>query len=123
MDQLTLQLHPTVPERFPSLRAFIAHRAQVVAKPIKVQAADMDIAPSTLSRKLNPAEGDTQRFNLDDLEAWIQSTGDCASVVEFLASKYMDSDEAKQARVIARVEQLSDELAKALVLIKGKSQS
>lgn len=118
MDQFTLQFEPLLPERFPSLRAFIAYRAQAVAKSIKVQAADMDIAPSTLSRKLHPAEGDTQRFNVDDLEAWIQSTGDCEAVVEFLASKYMDSDDAKRARVIAKVEKLSDELAQALALIK-----
>lgn len=34
----------------------IAYRAQVASKHMKVQAADMDMAPSTLARKLNPAD-------------------------------------------------------------------
>lgn len=111
MNQLTLNLEPSTAERFPTLRAFIAHRAAVTSKHLKVQAADLDMAPSTLSRKLNPADGDTQRFNVDDLEAWLASTGEAASVIEYLASKFMDSDEARRARALARFEQTMNELA------------
>lgn len=110
MSQLTLNFEPALPERFGSLRAFVAHRAAVVAKPMKAQAADMDMAPSTLSRKLNPADGDTQRFNLDDLEAWIVSTGDAPAVMEYLAAKYLDSDAKRQQRVMARLEQVLADL-------------
>jgi hypothetical protein len=109
--QLTLNFDPAMHERFPTLRAFIAHRAAVVPKHLKVQAADMDMAPSTLSRKLNPTEGDTQRFNCDDLEAWLDSTGDAAAVVEYLASKFMDTDEARRARALSKLERLLPELA------------
>src|SRR5690606_25341461 len=73
MNQLTLNLEPSTAERFPTLRAFVAHRAAMTSKHLKVQAADLDMAPSTLSRKLNPADGDTQRFNVDDLEGWLAS--------------------------------------------------
>ena len=116
MSQLTLNFDPARNERFTTLRAFVAYRAQAgVAKPMKAQAADMDMAPSTLSRKLNPAEGDTQRMNLDDLEAWLVSTGDAAAVVEYLASKYLDNDEQReqrrQARIDGLLEMLSAELA------------
>ncbi len=116
MSQLTLNFDPALHERFTTLRAFVAYRAQAgVAKPMKAQAADMDMAPSTLSRKLNPAEGDTQRMNLDDLEAWLASTGDAAAVVEYLASKYLDNDEQReqrrQARIDGLLEMLSQELA------------
>lgn len=116
MSQLTLNFDPALHERFPSLRSFVAYRAQAgVAKPMKVQAADMDMAPSTLSRKLHPGEGDTQRFNLDDLEAWLHSTGDAAAVVEYLASKYLENDEQRdqrrQARIDGLLEMLSVELA------------
>jgi hypothetical protein len=41
MSQLTLDFQPALPERFPTLREYIAHRATVVAKMPKVQAADM----------------------------------------------------------------------------------
>lgn len=117
--QMTLQLEPALPERFPSLRAYVAHRAALAGKSMKVQAADMDMAPSTLTRKLNPTEGDTQRFNCDDLEAWIASTGEAAAVLEYLAAKYCDSDGARQARAVAKVELLANELQKALATLKG----
>lgn len=119
MSQLTLNFEPALPDRFPSLRAFVAHRSAVVAKPMKAVAADMDMAPSTLSRKLNPAEGDTQRFNLDDLEAWLHSTGDAAAVVEYLAAKYLDSDTARQQRVVASAEALIAQLSAVLPQLKA----
>ncbi len=118
MSQLTLSLEPALPERFNSLREYVAHRSAVVAKLPKVQAADMDISPSTLSRKLHPSDGDTQRLNCDDLESWMRSTGDAASVIEYLAAKYLDSDETRKARAIAHLESLSMELAKALNSLK-----
>ena len=67
MNQYTLNFEPSLPERFPTLREYVAHRSTVVQKMPKTQAADMDMAPSTLSRKLNPSDGDTQRFNVDAL--------------------------------------------------------
>ena len=119
MSQLTLNFEPALPDRFPSLRQFVAHRAAVVTKHLKTQAADMDMAPSTLSRKLNPADGDTQRFNCDDLEAWLTSTGDAAAVVEYLAAKYLDSDTDRQARLLSRVEGMLPELAQLVAALKA----
>ena len=120
MSQLTLNFDPALHERFPTLRAFIAYRAQAgVNKPMKVQAADLDMAPSTLSRKLHPQDGDTQRFNLDDLEAWLTSTGDAAAVVEYLASKYLDNDTARQQRIAAKLEAMLPDLMQALAQMKG----
>lgn len=119
MSQLTLSFEHALPERFATLRDFVAHRAQVVPKHLKAQAADMDIAPSTLSRKLNPGEGDTQRLNVDDLEQWLASTGDAPAVIEYLAAKFMDSDDARRARALSKVERLAEELAGAMALLKG----
>jgi hypothetical protein len=119
MSQLTLNFEPALPERFPTLRQYVAHRSSVVAKPLKTQAADMDMAPSTLSRKLNPSDGDTQRFNCDDLEAWLASTGDAGAVLEYLAAKYLDTDKARQARVLSRVEGILPELAQLVASLKA----
>lgn len=116
-SQLTLNFEQALAERFPTLRDFLAFRVQVQAKPAKVIAGDMDMSPSTLSRKLSPGDGDTQRFNVDDLEHYIQCSGD-TSAIEYLASKYMCSDENRQARAIARVEALSTELAGLLASLK-----
>lgn len=104
-----------------SLRAYVAHRAQSVTKAMKAQAADMDIGVSTLSRKLNPSEGDTQRFNVDDLEAWLDSTGDAAAVIEYLAAKFMDSPESRKARALAKVEALAGELERTLATLRAST--
>lgn len=121
MSQLTLNFEPALPDRFPTLRAFVAHRSAVVAKPAKAVAADMDMAPSTLSRKLNPADGDTQRFNLDDLEAWLASTGDAPAVVEYLAAKFMVSDKARSQRAVAKFEAMLPDLLQAIAQIKEQA--
>jgi hypothetical protein len=117
-NQLTLNFESSLPERHLSLRAFVAYRAVSTAKALKAQAADLDMAPSTLSRKLNPAEGDTQRFNLDDLEAWLASTGEASSVIEYLAAKFLDNDAARKARTLAHVEKLLPELMAAVAAMR-----
>jgi hypothetical protein len=116
--QLTLSFEPALPDRFPTLRAYIAHRASVCQKHMKVQAGDMDMAPSTLARKLNPAEGDTQRLNCDDLEAWIASTGEAAAVIEYLAAKFMDSPDQRRARMLSKLEGMVPELLASIASLK-----
>jgi hypothetical protein len=121
-NQLTLSFEPSIAERHATLRDFIAYRIQVQAKPAKSIASDMDMAPSTLTRKLtagrDPDDKDTQRFNVDDLERYMRETKD-TSPIEYLAAKYMHSDETRKARAIARVEALAVELANALTTLKG----
>lgn len=116
--QLTLDFEPLLPERFPTLRGYIAHRAMVVSKALKAQAADMDLSPSVLSRKLNPSEGDTQRLNIDDLESWMASTGDAAAVIEYLAAKFMDCDEQRKRRTLAQLETMVPQLMQLLASAK-----
>jgi hypothetical protein len=120
-SQLTLDFQPSLPERFKTLREYIAHRAMVVDKPLKVQAADMDLSPSTLSRKLNPSDSDTQRFNVDDLEDWLDSTKDAPAVLAYLVAKYMDSDEARRSRVLNRVESIIPELIAMVASLKEQA--
>ena len=117
-SQMTLIFEPSLPERFNSLREYLAHRVQVNERPAKSIAGDMDMAPSTLSRKLSPGEHDAQRFTVDDLEKYMQVTGD-HSAIEYLASKYLQSDDQRKARAIARVEALASDLDRALRDLKG----
>lgn len=116
-SQLTLNFEPTLPEKYRTLRDFLAYRVQVQPRPAKSIAGDMDMSPSMLSRKLTPGEGDTQRFNVDDLEHYMQVTGDTAAI-EYLASKFLCSDESRKVRAIARVEHLATEMANALASLK-----
>jgi hypothetical protein len=120
--QLTLQLEPTVIERWPTLRAYIAHRS--VLHPAKKQsaiAAEMDLSPSVLNKKLAQHEGDGHKFTIDDLEGYLKSTGDVQAVIEYLATKFEPGgSEAREARALAAVEQLLPELTRAVATLKGK---
>jgi hypothetical protein len=116
--QLMLNFEPALPERFRTLREFIAHRVQVQARPAKTIAGDMDMSPSTLSRKLAPGDGDTQRFNVDDLELYIATTGD-TTAIEYLAAKFLQGDDARRVRAVARLEALLPDLVSALAAARG----
>jgi hypothetical protein len=117
-SQMTLSFEPALPDRFPSLRAYVAHRASITQKSLKSQAADMDMAPSTLTRKLNPAEGDTQRLNCDDLEEWLKSTSEAPAVIEYLCAKYMDTPDARRARLLNKLEGMVPDLLASLASLK-----
>jgi hypothetical protein len=126
-QQLTLNIDPTLPERFKSLRSFIAHRVNVQPKPQKTIAGDMDMSPSLLSRKLtagtDPDDKDTQRFNCDDLENYLSCTDDVSAVIEYLAAKFAQGgDGARRARLINRTESLVSELATLLANLKASDE-
>ena len=116
---LNLTIDHALPEHWPSLRAYIAFRVQEQRLNASALAGKMDLSPSVLSRKLNQPEGDTNRFNCDDLEGYIKATGDIASVMSYLAAKYLESPEARQTRVMDRVESLASELQLALGSLKA----
>lgn len=119
--QLTFNFEPSLPERFKTLREFIAYRIQEQRLNAAALAGKMDLSPSVLSRKLNQPDGDTQRLNVDDLEHYITSTGDIASVIEYLAAKYMDNEPARKARVLTKVESMLPDLLAAIASLKEAS--
>lgn len=116
--QLTFNFEPSLPERFKTLREFIAFRIQEQRLNAGTLASKMDLSPSVLSRKLNQPDGDTQRLNVDDLEHYITATGDVSSVVEYLAAKYMDNEPARKARVLTKVEAMLPDLLAAIASLK-----
>lgn len=114
LSQLTLNLEPSLAERWDTLREFVAHRTKEGPKLQKTVAADMDMSPSLLSKKF--IQEDSNRFTCDDLEAWIASTGDVQSVIEYLAAKYAaGGDEARKARALSRLETLAATLEREIV--------
>jgi hypothetical protein len=126
VSQLTLNLEPSLPERFKTLREYLAYRVNLHPKSAKVIAAGMDMSPSTLSRKLtagmSPDDKDTHRFNCEDLEAYLQETGDAAAVIEYLAAKFMHGGDAgRKARAISTAERLLAELSQVLPTLKEGS--
>lgn len=86
--QLTLDFNPGLAKRFGSCRELVADRAHQQEQPHKAIAADMDYSPSQLSRKLTQSPNDSARFTLDDLEQFIEVTGDTQAIY-YLIEKYL----------------------------------
>lgn len=120
--QMTLSFEPALPDRFPTLRKYVAHRVHINAKLSKTIAADMDMSPSLLSRKLtageHPDDKDTQRFNCDDLEEYLKASGDAPAIIEYLAAKFMDSAEARKARLLNKLEGMLPDLVASIASLK-----
>lgn len=116
--QLTLCFEPGIVDRFPSAMDVVRRTAYGHRNPLKTIAADMDMSQSTLSRKLAQDPDDPRRFSVDDLEAFVVATGD-TTVVEYLAAKYLQSDESRRAGAIAATESLLRELSAMLPTLRG----
>jgi AraC-like DNA-binding protein len=104
--QLSLNFEPGLAERHKSLKACVRERIYANPKPLKALAAEMDLSPSELTRKLSENPHETRDFTVDDLEAFLKATGD-HSPIYYLIEKYAVSVDAKRAYAAA-------ELAKAL---------
>lgn len=98
--QLTIDFSPGLTERHDSLLDCVRHCAYSHRNPLKTIAADMDMSQSELSRKLADNPGDPRRLSVDDLEHFIEATGDTTPIY-WLIEKYLQDEDAKKRRAIA----------------------
>ena len=99
MEQLTIDFDKTIVQAFDRCTDYIAVRVHQQHMRQKAIAADMDMAPSQLSQKLGPKGQSSARFTLDDLEKYIEVTGD-KEPLKYLVSKHLvgrNKDEIKAA--------------------------
>lgn len=116
--QLTLSFEPSVVDRWPTLREYVEHRLPLQAKYAKTIAAEMDLSPSTLTKKLK-AE-DNNRFTVDNLEQYIEASGDAPAIIEYLAAKFMGGgDDARRARLMTQAEAAAAQLTRLVTELKG----
>ena len=117
-DQLTLDFEAGLVDRYPTAMDCLRAAVYGGARPLKSIAADMDMATSTLSRKLSQDPDDPRRFSVEDLERYVSATGDTA-IVEYLAVKYLQSDEHRRAQALNTANRLLSELAPLVASLKG----
>lgn len=101
--QLVIDFDAGLVTSYATCREFVASRVHQLGRPQKSIAADMDYSPSDLSRKLSQNPDDSRRFTLDDLEKYMQVTGDIEPV-KYLAEKYL-------ADKVSELEQLRQRIA------------
>lgn len=109
MQQLTLHLEPGLAQRSRSLREHMATR--VYARGLVDVAGKMDLSPSKLTEKLAGSDsGDKPRgMTVDELESYIQRTGDI-SPVHYLADKYLRDPAVAQQEALAKLASLAEVL-------------
>jgi hypothetical protein len=103
--QLTLNFDAGLVDSYGTCREYVASRVHNQGRPQKAIAADMDYSPSDLSRKLSQNPDDSRRFTLDDLEKFIQVTGD-KSPVFYLVEKFLTESEGEIAVLRRRLAEL-----------------
>lgn len=108
--QLTLNFEAGLSECYASCREYVAARIHQQGRSQKAIAADMDYSPSDLSRKLSQSPDDSRRFTLDDLEKFIEVTGDTQPVL-YLVEKYLARQDVDTLQ--RRIEELSAMLERA----------
>lgn len=109
MQQLTLHLEAGLAQRSRSLREHMATR--VYARGLVDVAGKMDLSPSKLTEKLAGSDsgGKPRGMTVDELESYIQRTGDI-SPVHYLADKYLRDPAVAQQEALAKLASLAEVL-------------
>lgn len=109
MQQMTLHLEPGLAQRSRSLREHMATR--VYARGLVDVAGKMDLSPSKLTEKLAGSDsgGKPRGMTVDELESYIQRTGDI-SPVHYLADKYLRDPAVAQQEALAKLASLAEVL-------------
>lgn len=103
--QMTLDLDTGLTERYRTVKEVIA--AGVYRRGLKRCAGDLDVAPGNLSVQLS---GDGQRhFDVDQLERYIESSGDLTPIY-YLVAKHCGDRSAARDEAIERVQAMLSEL-------------
>ena len=116
--QLSLDFDPSLTNRYGSLLECVRGCVYTHQKPLKSIAMDMDMSQSDLSRKLASNPHDPRRFTVEDLEAYIEATGDTTPIL-YLAQKYCVNDEVKQREALSALAGLVPQIQSLLKAVGG----
>lgn len=104
-QQLTLDFEKGLSSLYSSGRELLQTVVHQQNRMQKAIAADMDLSPSQLTRKLSQSPEDSARLTLDDAERFMEVTGDY-SLIEY----YIDRFIAKAS--VSKIQALENELAR-----------
>lgn len=99
MQQITINFEAGPVESYGSCREYVGALVHQQGKLQKAVAADMDLSPSDLSRKLAQAPDDSRRLTLDDLERFVATTNDVRPIL-YLVEKYLSGPDPKRIQAL-----------------------
>ena len=115
--QLTLQFDESIASAHRTLRDVVA--SGVYRRGLKVVAADLDLSPGNLSVALS--DDPHRKFSVDDLERYVQCTGD-KSPIYYLVAKYLGDESAARDQALGQVAELLQSLPAMLAAAGLKPQ-
>lgn len=109
MKQLAIDFNPDITHSYRTCAEYVSARVHQQGVPQKSIAADMDYSPSQLSQKLGSNDASSARFTLDDLELYVDVTGD-KEPIKYLAAKYLhqETPEVLQAQIDALLQKQAE---------------
>lgn len=108
-EQLTLNFTAGLSSVYGSCRELIHARIYQQGRQLKAMAADMDLSPSHLSRKLAQSPNDSMKFTLDDFESYLEKSSDVAPL-EYYIDKYLRTAQADElAKLKERIAELEQQ--------------
>lgn len=116
---MTVDFPPGLAERHATALDCVRECVYTSRQPQKAIAANMDLSPSELSRKLSHNPDDPRRFTLDDLERFIAATGDVTPIY-YLIEKYIEDADLRQRRALSELANLAPQLAALIKQAGGK---
>ena len=105
MNQLTLNFSPGLTAQYRSLREVSSAAVYACRKGVAGVAAELDMAPTDLTKRLNPDSAEPRPLRVEDLEGILESTRDMRPVY-WLIERFLQSAESQQASALHQLNQL-----------------
>lgn len=103
--QLQLDFQPGLTVQFKTLTEVCAAAVYAARGGLSAVAADLDIAPSDLSRRLHNDAGENRPLTVEQFDGILNSTRDMRPVY-WLIEKYLQDPEAKKNQAIEQLAQV-----------------
>lgn len=119
MQQMSLTFEPGLAQKSRSLREHLATRIYGSGRGLVAVAGTMDLSPSKLTEKLAGCDsgGKPRGLTVDELEDYIERSGD-VSPVHYLVDKFLRDPSAAQQEAVAKILEFIDQFP-ALVAVAG----
>lgn len=105
--QLSIDFAPGLTARFRSLKQACAHAVYASRGGLSGVAADMDMSPSELSKRLSDTEStDNRPLRAEDIEDIVTSTGD-RTPVYYMVEKFLQDPKAKRDQALAQMAEMA----------------
>lgn len=118
MRQLQIDLEGGLIEQFPEFRDVVLASVHSCGRAFKVIAAELDMSPSELSRKLSHNPNDPVHFPLHRLPDLVRATGDLRPVY-WLVEAFVEPPDARQARLLLDATAAAKRLAGLIAQIES----